>query len=113
MHIIYIYSGCNADFTRLKIQEKKLNKMKNNLICYYVSIAQCPMLTAPENGMISCAGTGGDVGDTCTISCDDGYDLSGSETRTCQDDGSWSGTDAVCAIGTVSYVYRNYFKLLL
>ena len=62
-------------------------------------IVQCPTLTDPENGIISCTGNG--VGDTCTVTCDDGFDLSGSETRTCQDDGSWSGTEAVCAQGTI------------
>ena len=49
--------------------------------------------------MISCTGNG--LGDTCTVTCDDGFDLSGSETRTCQDDGSWSGTEAVCAQGII------------
>jgi len=39
------------------------------------------------------------MGDTCTVRCDPGHELSGSATRTCQDDGSWSGTEAVCVIG--------------
>jgi len=59
---------------------------------------QCPVLTAPDNGMISCTGNG--VGDTCTYTCDDGFELSGSDTRTCQDDQTWSGTDATCSAGT-------------
>ena len=68
-------------------------------MCFHLftSVVQCPPLTAPDNGMISC--TGNEVGDTCTISCDDGYELGGSETRTCQGDGSWSGTDATCSAG--------------
>ena len=41
--------------------------------------------------------TGNEVGDTCTVSCDDGYELGGSET--CQGDGTWSGTDATCSAG--------------
>ena len=56
--------------------------------------------------MISC--TGNEVGDTCTVSCDDGYELSGSETRTCQGDGTWSGTDATCSAGIVLYKHKNY-----
>jgi len=75
---------------------------QNILLCKYwflLIVVQCPVLTAPDNGMISCTGNG--VGDTCTVTCDDGFELSGSETRTCQDDGSWSGTDAECAQGIV------------
>ena len=31
-----------------------------------------------------------------TYSCDDGYNVIGSATRTCMADGSWSGTEPVC-----------------
>jgi len=59
--------------------------------------------------MISC--TGNDVGDTCTITCDDGFELSGSDTRTCQDDGTWSGTDATCSEGLCNYLHAFYFGI--
>ena len=39
-------------------------------------------------------------GDTCSFACHTGYELTGSDTRTCQSDGSWSGTDDVCGRGT-------------
>ena len=55
--------------------------------------------------MISC--TGNEVGDTCTVSCDDGYELGGSETRTCQGDGTWSGTDATCSAGIIVLYSRD------
>ena len=32
-------------------------------------------------------------GDTCSFTCNTGYELTGSDTRTCQSDGSWSGSD--------------------
>lgn len=38
-------------------------------------------------------------GDTCNFRCDDGYTLTGSVTRTCQSDGSWSGTNSFCNRG--------------
>ena len=38
-------------------------------------------------------------GDICGITCNTGYQLTGSNTRTCQGDGSWSGTDSVCSRG--------------
>ena len=39
-------------------------------------------------------------GDTCSFTCSSGYELTGSLTRTCQSDGSWSGNEAVCNRGT-------------
>ena len=37
--------------------------------------------------------------DTCNFTCNTGYKLTGSDTRTCQDDGNWSGSDDVCSEG--------------
>ena len=34
--------------------------------------------------------------DICNFTCDIGYELSGSDTRICQSDGSWSGNSAMC-----------------
>ena len=59
-------------------------------------------------------------GDTCSFTCNAGYELTGSNTRTCQSDGSWSGTDAICTRGkcylcmciahqTDNSVYKNIF----
>ena len=55
--------------------------------------------------MISCSL--GDDGvpsyeDTCSFTCNTGYELTGSDTRTCQSDGSWSGSDVVCRRGVYS-----------
>jgi len=66
--------------------------------CKYLVIA-CPPLTAPDNGGIDCSlGDDGhpSLGDTCTFTCDDDYFLSGSESRSCQVDGRWSGTVPMC-----------------
>ena len=38
-------------------------------------------------------------GDTCSFTCNTGYELTGSDTMTCQSDGSWSGSDKVCGRG--------------
>jgi len=37
--------------------------------------------------------------DSCSFTCNTGYELIGSDNRTCQSDGSWSGTETVCTIG--------------
>jgi len=60
-------------------------------------VVSCPPLTAPDNGTIDC--TGSLFEDTCTFSCDDGYELTGSENRTCQSDQTWSRTELMCIQG--------------
>ena len=34
--------------------------------------------------------------DTCSFTCNTGYVLTGSDTRTCQSDRSWSGSETIC-----------------
>ena len=69
----------------------------------YVSIlVPCSSLSKPNNGTASCSlGDDGVLSyeDTCNFTCNAGYELTGSDTRTCQSDGSWSGTDSVCRSG--------------
>ena len=69
-------------------------------ICHI--LVQCPSLADPNNGVINCSL--GDDGvpsyeDTCSFTCNTGYELTGSDTRTCQSDGSWSDSDNVCRGG--------------
>ena len=52
-------------------------------------------------------------GDTCSFTCNTGYELTSSDTRTCQSDGSWSGSDDVCRRGMYINTYqigRNFQK---
>lgn len=42
------------------------------------------------------SGDDSSIGDVCTFSCDDGFVTSGSDTRTCEEDGDWSGTHTTC-----------------
>ena len=80
---------------------------------YNYIVPTCPPLTAPNNGDIDCS-LGGDgeanPGDTCTFTCDDGYEQGGSTSRTCGDDGSWSGSDTVCKKGTMFVTCILYYK---
>ena len=54
--------------------------------------------------------------DTCNFICNTGYELTGSDTRTCQSNGSWSGTDDVCRRGKnmnsciINVACLNYLK---
>ena len=68
----------------------------------HLSIVNCSFLTDPNNGMINCSlGNDGvsSYEDTCSFTCNTGYELTGSDTRICQSDGSWSGTDDICRRG--------------
>ena len=64
---------------------------------------RCDNLSAPANGKIISCSSGrvgvGYEGDTCSFTCNTGYELTGSDTRTCQSDGSWSGDSDMCRKG--------------
>ena len=63
---------------------------------------QCDNLSSPANGEIMSCSSGrvgvGYEGDNCNFTCNTGYELTGSDTRTCQSDGSWSGSPVSCII---------------
>ena len=71
-------------------------------MCTYFTIVLCSSLTNPNDGVITCSL--GDDGvpsyeDTCNFTCNTGYGLTGSDTRACQSDGSWSGSETDCNRG--------------
>jgi len=72
-------------------------------ICNYIIVIQCDNLTAPSNGEITSCSSGSMgvdyEGDTCSFACNTGYELTGSDIRTCQSDGTWSGSGVVCKKG--------------
>ena len=79
---------------------------------------RCEGLSTPANGEITLCSSGrvgvGYEGDTCSFTCNTGYELTGSDTRTCQSDGSWSDSDDVCRRGRSIYcVYHLLIQLLL
>ena len=58
------------------------------------------------NGGILCtlmSGSTPSYEDTCDATCDTGYELTGSDTRTCQSNGNWSGTNTMCTRGINAY----------
>jgi len=54
----------------------------------------CPILE--QDGLVYVCLLGDDgvpsYEDTCNLTCNTGYEPTGSDTRTCQSDGSWNGT---------------------
>jgi len=96
-----------------------LTSQINKISQMFAIILEMECVTLPQSDglKISCDSaytTGlGYEGDTCSFTCNPGYEFSGSHTRTCQSDGSWSGVEAVCKMGlyfvfvTVSGVLTN------
>ena len=82
-----------------------------------IIIVTCPSLTDPNNGTITCSF--GDDGvlsyeDTCSFTCNTGYELTGSDTRTCQSDESWNDTEIMCRRGMYSTLYIcGWYAVLL
>ena len=73
-------------------------------LLYTLYLVPCQPRSDPNNGMINCS-LGDDrvpsYEDTCSYTCNMGYELTGSNTRTCQSNGSWSGGDSVCREGNL------------
>ena len=57
----------------------------------------CLPLNAPDNGMIVC--NGNQFEDTCTTTCNPGYELTGNGITTCLGNQTWSGTEVMCIEG--------------
>ena len=65
-----------------------------------VVLVSCLPLDSPGNGLIKCSLGDDEVPsyeDTCNFTCNTGYELTGSDSRTCQSDGSWNGSIAMCS----------------
>ncbi|KAJ8384492.1 hypothetical protein AAFF_G00204070 [Aldrovandia affinis] len=65
------------------------------------SAVKCPSLEKPSNGNLVCSYTfefssGYSYGSTCSFSCDEGVDLQGSETLTCNSSGTWTEEMPTC-----------------
>ena len=62
----------------------------------------------PLNGVLSCLLGDDEVPsyeDTCSFTCNTGYELTGSDNRTCQSNGSWSGSEVMCReLGTENHI---------
>ena len=66
-----------------------------------IYVVNCTVLNNPIDGIMNCSL--GDDGvpsyeDTCSFTCNTGYELTGSPQRTCQSNGNWSGSPVSCTI---------------
>ena len=61
------------------------------------AVITCPtpgVIVNPDNGQVSVGEVTFDS--VATYSCDDGFTLKGTATRTCTSDGTWSGDNPTC-----------------
>ena len=65
------------------------------IVFLILTAVDCGTMTIPANGQVSHTG-GTTFGQTATYSCNTGYNLVGSSTRTCQSTGVWSGSTPTC-----------------
>ena len=66
------------------------------MVAYIDSIAvNCGVLTNPTNGQVNTSSRT-TFGSTGAYTCDTGYSLSGSQTRTCGADGNWTSSEPIC-----------------
>ena len=69
----------------------------------FITDVQCNSLSLQSNENIRQCSSGrmgvGYKGDNCSFTCNTGYELIGSDTRNCQSNGNWSGSDNVCRKG--------------
>ena len=71
--------------------------MQNNCILI-THLPVCESLNNPTNGEVVINASTRVVGSVATYTCDDGFLLSGSDERECQDNGMWSGPEPLCNI---------------
>ena len=102
--------------TFLRIEYSVLCACHSLKLCTYcfttnTEAVYCPALTPPDNGTVSISSGVNylSVGSTATYSCDPGYALLGSTTRTCEDPdrdsvGTWTGSMPNCQGNNSQYI---------
>ena len=71
------------------------------MLWFYIG---CPILQSPKYGSISAVLDNPKPRDIVTFSCNDGYNLLGSDVRTCLETNEWSGEAVSCQGIVVPYM---------
>ena len=66
------------------------------LALFLLADVTCGGLPDPDNGVVTLSDN--IPGSTATYSCNPGYRLEGDSTRTCMEDGEWSGAPPSCEL---------------
>lgn len=67
---------------------------KISIYIFYHIVKHCEKILDPYYGKVSC--NGDFVGQRCQFTCYEGFQLSGPQERTCQENGTWSGNITKC-----------------
>ena len=79
----------------------------NGRISFPHPAVMCPSLLDPINGAVTW--TSLTEGSVATYVCDDGFELEGNMTRTCESSGMWSGEEPMCR-GMLITPFNEYIK---
>ena len=71
-----------------------IDRVMHMFVNNHSTVADCGSLVAPENGTLTIDNT--TFNSTANYSCNVGYNITGAEMRTCQENGSWSGQEPTC-----------------
>ena len=70
-------------------------------------VVDCSELPQPEHGSVMCdygSDRRASFEDVCQYSCEDGFDLVGSRSRSCLSTGMWSNDEPTCRRGVVWFI---------
>lgn len=91
--------------TSIEVSSVQLSFGFTVLIIVRYAVTSCGWLSPPINGKK--AGTTYLQGATVRLSCDDGYTLSGSAERVCQQSGLWSGEETSCVVPSMNKLWNQ------
>ena len=66
------------------------------VFCFISAERSCPVVQPPVYGAITSLSCGSTYGSRATIACNEGHRLVGSRTRSCEANGTWSGSTTTC-----------------
>ena len=86
--------GSGLEMHQLVKVRQYMTVLRSVIILLLIITVQCSTLSDPSNGRVSQQGN--NPGDRASYTCNSGYELVGQSTRTCQNNGRWSGDAPTC-----------------
>ncbi|GFN91011.1 sushi, von Willebrand factor type a, egf and pentraxin domain-containing protein 1 [Plakobranchus ocellatus] len=88
----------SAGFLAITLPTQKVfpQRTLGALVAQWLAMFRCPKLSPPIHGYFVNKKCNNVFNAACGLKCEHGYELRGSSLRICQDDGTWSGSDATC-----------------
>ena len=110
LHVLYGNTELQTTRDEALLQGYRHHSVQVHIFLILTGV-NCSTPTSPPNGQVShTAGT--TFGQTATYSCNTGYNLLGSNTRTCQATGSWSGDTPTCQGSCAIFVHLSKVHLI-